>query len=290
LITLTVRLPILPYTNKVRRTLLQLGPLRCLAVFFGDYHEIMTTSQEVEPLLNPQIAAAAAVSGAGFINSSTEKIKKARAEGPLTFRTLGFLGGLAMIISNGLAILDRFFSFNFAGAMIAFYGVLFGVIITMLEAPGPCSQRLQGGIRFYAKFLDFTWGRGALYFFVGTLQVSNWNMLDWAVGGFMIFVGVTAIGVGIAAARDLRLLKFAIQNENHLKEKWNQHDADGNGTLDAKELTAFVADAGVDMSRNEIAATFLALDKNFDEKITYEEFFSWWTAAGTYGAGTSMSV
>lgn len=247
-------------------------------------------ADEGKPLLNSQVAAAAAVSGATFVNESADKIKKARASGPLTFRMLGFLGGLAMCVSNGLAIVDRFFGFNFAGSLIAVYGVMFGIIITMLEAPGPCSRRLQGGIRFYAKFLDFTWGRGALYFFVGSLQAANWNMLDWAVGGFMMFVGVTAMGVGIAAARDLKLLKHSIQTEQDLKRMWDEHDVDKNGSLDVKELTHFVEDCNVPMSRNEIAATFLALDKNFDDRISYEEFYSWWTSAGTYGAQGSMVV
>jgi COPI associated protein/EF-hand domain pair len=213
------------------------------------------------PLISSQTATAAATTGAGLVNAASAKIQEARAEGPLTFRMLGFIGGLAMIVSNGLAILERFFSFNFAGALIAIYGVFFGVIITLIEGPLPFKGRLQGGIRFYAKFLDFTWGRGALYFFVGSLQFSNWNMLDWAVGGFMMFVGFTAIGVGIATSRNLRLLKFAVADEAQLKEKFQSHDTDGNGKLDVKELTAFVRDAGVEMNRNEIAATFLALGK-----------------------------
>ena len=213
------------------------------------------------PLISSQAATAAATSGVSFLNAASAKINQARAEGPLTFRMLGFIGGLAMIVSNGLAILERFFSFNFAGALIAIYGVFFGVIIVMLEGPVPCKERMQGGIRFYAKFLEFTWGRGALYFFVGTLQVSNVNMLDWVVGGFMIFVGVTAIGVGIAAARNLRLLKFSIADEANLKQKFLAHDTDNSGKLDVKELTAFVRDSGLEMNRNEIAATFLALGK-----------------------------
>lgn len=269
------------------------------------------SSAEHRPLLSSAAAATAAASGATLVNQTVAEVQQARADGPLTFRMLGFLGGLAMIFSNGIAILERFFSFEFASAMIAVYNVLFGIVIAFLDAPGPCGRRIKGGIHYYAKFLEFTWGRGALYFFVGSLQVANWNMLDWAVGGFMMFVGVTAIGVGIAAARDLRLLKHSLQSEQELKEQWAKHDSDGNGFLDVKELTAFVADARVAMSRNEIAATFLALgtlslthkargmfrdslflvlDKNFDEKIAYEEFYSWWTAAGTYGGGRSFSV
>jgi COPI associated protein len=225
-----------------------------------------TTTADVNtttPLLSPQTASAAAVTGAGLINAATSQIQKAQAEGPFTFRMLGFIGGLAMIVSNGLAVLDRFFSFNFAGAMIAVYGVCFGIIIALLEGPFPFKERIQGGIRFHAKFLEFTWGRGALYFFVGTLQVSNWNMLDWAVGGFMIFVGITAIGAGIATARDLKLLKFSLADEAKLKEKFAAHDENGDGKLDVKEVTAFVRDSGIEMNRNEIAALFLALGMCF---------------------------
>lgn len=214
---------------------------------------------ESKPLIiTPQTAASAAVAGANYVNETASQVQQARADGPLTFRMLGFLGGLAMIVSNAIAPLERFFSFNFVGAMIAVYGFLFGILITLLEAPR-CGQRIKNGIHYYAKFLEFTWGRGALFFFVGSLQFSNWNMLDWAVGGYMMFVGATAICVGIAAARDLRLLKFALQSEEQLKTKWKEHDQDGNGHLDVKELTSFVRDANVNMSRNEIAATFLAL-------------------------------
>jgi hypothetical protein len=142
---------------------------------------------------------------------------------------------------------------------------------------------------------------------IGTLQVSNVNMLDWAVGGFMIFVGVVAMGVGMATANQMRLVRFAVKDESTLKQKWEEHDANGDGSLDVKELTAFVNETGVTMTRNEIAAFYLAIgtslmlfsqwvsllyknfrftipfivpffvDKNFDQRIAYEEFYAWWT-------------
>ena len=104
---------------------------------------------EDQPLLSTGAIGAAAASGAGLINTGAQKIQEARRDGPLTFRMLGFLGGLAMIISNGLAIMERFFSFNFARALIAIYGVFFGIIITLMDAPMPvmCSSRFQNGLR-----------------------------------------------------------------------------------------------------------------------------------------------
>ena len=83
---------------------------------------------EGTPLVSQAQAGAVAGGAAMLINQSAAKIKKAKLEGPLTFRTLGFIGGLAMIVSNGLGIVDRFFSFNFTGSLLAVYGVLFGVL------------------------------------------------------------------------------------------------------------------------------------------------------------------
>ena len=94
-------------------------------------------------------------------------------------------------------------------------------------------------------------------------------------------VGVTAVGVGMTTARDLKTLKIRIKDEATLKRKWKEHDVDKDGSLDVKELTAFVQDARVDMSRNEVAAVFLALDKNFDDRISYQELLEWWKSAGT---------
>mmetsp|Transcript_20444 Transcript_20444/g.33871 ORF Transcript_20444/g.33871 Transcript_20444/m.33871 type:complete len:253 (+) Transcript_20444:111-869(+) len=240
-------------------------------------------------LLDPSLVGTLATGGTSLVNASAEKIKKARSEGPLTYRVMAFIGGLAMIASNGIAILDRFFSFRFASAMIALYNCVFGILIATLEGPGVCSRPLGKGIRYYCKFLEFTWGRGLLYFFCGSLQIANVNMLDWAVGGWMIFVGITAIGVGIATRRQLRLLKFSVTSEEDLKEKWTTHDTNGDNALDIKELTAFVEASGIGMSRNEVAATFMALDRNFDDKIAFEEFYSWWMNSNP-GSDKGMSV
>jgi hypothetical protein len=252
------------------------------------------STTESSSLIDSTTAAVAAVTvtGAGMLNASAEQIRKALAEGPMTYRVMAFIGGLAMIVSNGIAILSRLFSFQFAGAVIAMYGVMFGIAISFLEGPPVVySERVLASIRYYAKFLEFTWGRGALYVFVGSLQISNFNIIDLAVGGWMMFVGITAIYLSITTSRQLRLLKSSVKSEEDLKKKWKEADADGSDTLDIKELTQFTKNAQLEMSRNEIAAAFLALDHDFDEKISFEEFYMWWQGAdGAYEARGSMSA
>jgi Ca2+-binding EF-hand superfamily protein len=76
-----------------------------------------------------------------------------------------------------------------------------------------------------------------------------------------------------------------------LKKKWREADADSNDTLDIKELTQFTKNARLEMSCNEIAAVFLTLGRGFDERISFEEFYTWWRSDGAYGArGSSMSI
>ena len=88
----------------------------------------MAEKTENAPLISSSQAQVAAAAGAGAINAASSKIKKATQDGPLTFRIMGFIGGLAMIVSNGLGIVDRFMSFNFTGSLIAIYGCLFGIM------------------------------------------------------------------------------------------------------------------------------------------------------------------
>lgn len=88
----------------------------------------MSAKTESAPLISSSQAQVAAAAGAGAINAATAKIKKASQDGPLSFRILGFIGGIAMIVSNGLGIVDRFMSFNFTGSLVAIYGCLFGVM------------------------------------------------------------------------------------------------------------------------------------------------------------------
>lgn len=63
----------------------------------------------------------------------------------------------------------------------------------------------------------------------------------------------------MVTANQMRWPRFAVQDEATMKQKWKEHDTNGDGSLPVKELTVFANDAGVAMSRNEIMATYVAL-------------------------------
>lgn len=52
---------------------------------------------------------------------------------------------------------------------------------------------------------------------------------------------------------------------------------DGNGTLDSKELAALCKAMGSELDHNELVAALTTMDSSGDGKISYEEFFSWWS-------------
>lgn len=243
-------------------------------------------------LNDPETVATAnrlAQTGANVVHETTDKIKRLNAEGPYSFRVLGLIGGLAMIITNGIAVLPRFLTLNLTGGIIALYCVIFGIVIVLLEADtitggGRCpmdGRRLQQCVRFYAKFLEKIWGRGLLYFFVGTLQISNWNLIDWIVGGFMMFVGAIACAAGVKVAHDLRKLRVTIKDEKDLKAKWKKYDKDGKGYLSLQDLTAFIKNSGITMTQNEVVAAYMAVNRNLDDKLSYQELLEWWGRAGS---------
>jgi hypothetical protein len=104
----------------------------------------MSTSEQ-KPLISSSQAQVAAAAGATILNEGAAKIKKATQNGPLSFRIMGFIGGIAMIVSNGLGIVDRFMSFNFTGSLIAIYGCLFGVMSESAKHSVRCPPREREG-------------------------------------------------------------------------------------------------------------------------------------------------
>lgn len=234
------------------------------------------------------VSGALAEGGMQMVNETVLKIQKMNESAPYSFRVLGLVGGLVVVVINALSIIGRALTLNITGAIISFYLIVFGFIIILLEADtlveGGVGRTLEETVRLYFKFLEFSWGRGALYFFVGTLQF-NINLIDGLVGGFMMFVGATAIAAGIKSAQDLKQLRAAIRNESDLKARWNRYDKDGSGHLSIEELSDFLKDAGITMTNHEVVSAYMALNKNFDDKLSYDELLEWWANPMTGATG-----
>ena len=250
-----------------------------------------STSTTSSPMDAAQQATRLGVAG---IQQTTNRIQTLHYNAPFSFRVLGLAGGLAMIFSNILFLPGRLLTlYHWTNAVISFYCIIFGMLIVLLEleeenSSGPAESQqqqqqhttviaaVQEGVRFYAKFLEFTWGRGLLYVFVGTLQVANGNLIDWLVGTFMVLVGTTAGISGIQTAHALRRFRMTIKDERDAKAKFRSYDVGNKGYLTLPELQKWLHDAGFTMSTNQGVSAYLAINKNFDDKLLQDEMVEFW--------------
>jgi len=173
--------------------------------------------------------------------------------------------------------LGKLFSFSPLAALIEVYCGIFGVMVVILEGQDfSYLKRFRSILNENAKFLTFTWGRGLFYMFAGSLMVSQFNLFDMAIGGWMCFVGFTSVVVGATTANKLTDLKLSLASEKVVKEKFQEMDADGSGNLDSKELAQLCKSLGSSLDHNELEAALMTMDCNKDGQISFDEFMGWW--------------
>jgi hypothetical protein len=218
------------------------------------------------------------------------EMRKMLEDGPLKFRILVLLGAIFMVIANIIdydkLLEDNNYYYSSAGIetlffVISLYIWLFGAFIITLEM-----RPFRKGVSLFHRwileqisFLRFTWGRGFLYFFSGSLQVvlfTQWNMI---AGGVMIVLGIASVILGQVASKKLKTLVKKIGNRNNLLDKFKMHDKDHDGCLNVREFRNFVRDMNVKLNDDELTNAFMAIDRDVDRKITFQDLSNWYANA-----------
>ena len=206
------------------------------------------------------------------------ELKNQAQDGDHSLRILGFLGGLTMTIVSFVEVIPKIGEFNLFGAVIEIYTLALGIVAMILEGKDfVLSQAAVSKIHKYALFLKFLWGRGALYFLCGTLELNEldfWNVLS---GGYMCGVGVLFLLVGRRTAIKLKSLRKSLYSEQTLHHKFSQADIDAEGGLNLRQFRTLTISLGLDMTRRETEAAFAHMHhEESGEKLTYDEFRTWW--------------
>jgi len=185
---------------------------------------------------------------------------------------IGFWVELTVVSSKGWNQ-GNFVLKAFVDAMLVF----FGLVVVLLEARATC-----GGVNMtlyiseHVRFLNFVWGRGFFYMFLGTLAMSQSAAEEpgTVLAGASIFgVRLANAVVGIAAHRALGGIG-AISVEQ-AEAAFLRADADGNGYLDSDELVHLLHHLGVQLSRHQLESAFCQIDADGNDEITLHEFLRW---------------
>ena len=226
--------------------------------------------------------------------ATVANVRKVAEDGPLSFRVLAFLGGVLMIVTSILSVLSDVFTFSIMSSLISVYTFIFGLFILVLEgkmfmpisAVGGYQQKLFSLV----KCLQFVWGRGLLYIFAGTLQLSQMTFLNMVSGGYMCFIGFISLLVGKSSSSKLTQLRASISDEAVLRQKFKEHDKDADQALNLLEFQSFITDLGLEMDHNELVAAFGEIDSRDSGKVSLDEFKVWWSGSDSNEASEPVTI
>jgi len=214
-----------------------------------------------------------------------DEITRMLEDGPVKFRFLVVCGAVFMVISSAFEYnQEKFYGYYGISPLffiISLYVWIFGAFIITLEIM-PFSMgvsEIHKTILDHLNILRFTWGRGFFYFFSGSLQFSLFTTMNMAAGGVMMVLGIASILIGRAASKKLKTLVRKIGNKNNLRDKFSMHDKDRDGRLSVYEFRNFVRDMDVRLNDNELTNAFIAIDRNNDRYITFNDLAAWYAKA-----------
>jgi hypothetical protein len=240
----------------------------------------------------PLAAAVGAVAKQMLTKENTEKaasiakdelarLGEAAKRGDVSIRALALFGGVAMVVTGLLGLLGRFVTLHWLSMLMDAYLTVLGVLVIFLEGKRYANlpKAADGMLKKYAFFLDFIWGRGCLYFFIGSLQMAQASIVDITVGAYMCFVGVTYVVSGRRTAKKLEGLRKNLFSEAELRRKFEAADVENRGSLTCDQFQNMLRQFGIVLNMTEVESAFLSIEKVEEERICFAQFVHWWTTA-----------
>jgi len=213
-----------------------------------------------------------------YTRAEINSIVKYAEEGDWTWKLLGMFGGLGMMATGSLSFLGHFFLFNYFGAILDVYIVLFGILSIILEyKESILPARWVDNLKVEAKFMYKPYGRAVLYIFFGVLLVSQGAFLYTLLGVYLCGIGALVLYYATQAQKALDAFKAKKLSSWQLKSEYDKVDKNHNG-LTPGELAKIITKFGCSMSENEVAAAIGLLDKDSSGRVTYDEFQKWYNA------------
>jgi len=221
-----------------------------------------------------------------FTKEKLMELKKQAKEGNRSLHFLALIGGLGCIIIGFFELTSRFMRLQLVGALIDSYIILLGIIVVILEGKDMfLSEILVQNIHKYALFLDFLWGRGMLYIFIGTMQLYQIDLFNLVSGGYMCIIGGLHIVVGNRTANKLKAIRKSLYSENTLRTKFQNADIEGDG-LNLQQFQSLCENLGLVLSSRESEAAFDYIQKINNVttvKLRFESFQAWWNSSDGEG-------
>jgi hypothetical protein len=221
-----------------------------------------------------------------FANAQLMRWKFAAEEGPTYIQILAFLASLAGLITTLYPIVSDEAYWTIPTGICATHTTVLCCIILIMEfralgARNPLNVRARARtlLTRYLNILRLLWGRGCLYIFTGTLNITIWfPPYTLCTGLALIGMGFLAILVGAHASFNLERLKMSLTDHSFLWSKFVAADSDKDNLIDISEFSNLVWSLGLELDDAYTFRAFSQIDNDSDARINFQEFKNWWIA------------
>jgi hypothetical protein len=226
----------------------------------------------------------------GFANGHLLRWKFAAEEGPPFIRIPAILCAIGVVFTT-IFPLVRFVNYwSYPILINAFWICFMSFLIIVLEGralgvrnPTNHRARIRSAVTRYLNLFKLLWGRGMLYIFTGTLNLTI--DFEWVIySAFaMIFLGIIAIIAGAHASHNLNQLRTSLTDESFLWVKFSHNDTEKDGFIELNGFAELLWSLGLEFDDMYTFKAFQQIDRDQDKKISFDEFRHWWVVTQNDG-------
>ncbi len=227
----------------------------------------------------------------GFANGHLMRWKFAAEEGPALIRFPAILLAMAVIGTTLYPIVVNTFYWTPSSIICAFHTCTMASLIFVLEgrilvgnrAPTNLRARVRAVVIRYINLFRLLWGRGLLYIFVATMNMTIDHPFALWSGAALAVFGVLAIATGAHASYNLDKMKSSLTDEAYLWSKFDALDSDNDNFIDLNEFAELLWALGLEFDDAYTYKAFSQINGDPTDKIAFEQFRDWWIVTQNKG-------
>jgi hypothetical protein len=220
----------------------------------------------------------------GFANGHLMRWKFAAEEGPTIIRVPALLIALACIVTTIWPLVTMPAYWNVPNLIGSFHTCVLCILIIILEgrvlmynrSPMNTRARVRGIATRYLNVTRLVWGRGLLYIFAGSMNLTIDFEFVIYTGLPLCVLGLITIATGAHASYNLDRMKSSLTDESYLWGRFDANDGDNDGQIDINNFAELLWDLGLEFDDVYTYKAFQQINKDGDGKVSFDEFKNWW--------------
>lgn len=235
-----------------------------------------------------------------FANAQLMRWKSSSEEGPFLIQKAVVLSAMGAIFTTiyPLIVYDQYWKLSslicaFHTTMLSFLIIIFEIRVCGTRNPTSSRARLRSFFVRHLNVLRLFWGRGFLYMFAGSMNITMlFYPYNYITGGILIALGILSVLMGAHASYNLERMRLSLTDASYLWGKFIDYDSDGDNLVNIDDFSQLIWSLGLELDDEYTYRAFLEIDRDRDGLINFNEFKYWWIASqdddGTIMSNKSM--